>query len=158
MDDPFTDGCQRLLTPEESETSLREHLPAWQQHYSSDDYVEYTWHAPSARVRTAKAVLRKYPDENYPSWARLALTGNPDTIDPAIFTGGKVIAGCFIELLNKPEIILDAKNEFIERTGGGVGGSKWIGPLLSPDLKPPINFRWPEYIETPRGREWWIPT
>ena len=31
----------------------------------------------------------------------------------------------------------------------------WIAPLC--DYEPPIHFRWPEYVTTPRGREWWIP-
>ena len=158
MEDPFTDGCQRLLTTEEGEAAIRRQLPSWQTHYSSDDYVEYTWHAPSARVRTAKAVLRPVEGARYPRWAALALAGNRSTIDPAIFTGGKVIAGCLIDLLTKPELLARAKAEFDERTGGGLGGTKWVPPLLPTDLDPPLDIRWPEYVETPRGREWWIPT
>jgi aminobenzoyl-glutamate utilization protein B len=158
MEDPFTDGCQRLLTTEEGEAAIRRLLPEWQTHYSSDDYVEYTWHAPSARVRTAKAVLRPVEGARYPRWAALALAGNRGTIDPAIFTGGKVIAGCLIDLLTKPELLAKAKAEFDERTGGGIGGTKWVPPLLPADLAPPLDIRWPEYVETPRGREWWIPT
>ena len=48
--------------------------------------------------------------------------------------------------------------EFEERTGGGVGGEKWVAPLLPSDFKPPVDLRWPEYINTVRGEEWWIPT
>jgi hypothetical protein len=22
----------------------------------------------------------------------------------------------------------------------------------------PVHYRWPEYVTTPRGEEWWIPT
>jgi len=88
----------------------------------------------------------------------LAMTGERTTIDPAIFTGGKIIAGCLIDLLTKPELLAKAKAEFDERTGGGVGGRKWVPPLLPSDLAPPLDIRWPEYVETPRGREWWIPT
>jgi aminobenzoyl-glutamate utilization protein B len=25
------------------------------------------------------------------------------------------------------------------------------------DCEPPIHFRWPEYVTTERGEEWWIP-
>ncbi len=25
------------------------------------------------------------------------------------------------------------------------------------DAPAPIHFRWPEYVTTPRGEEWWIP-
>jgi len=158
MEDPFTDGCQRLLTLEEGESAIRRLLPEWQTHYSSDDYVEYTWHAPSARVRTAKAVLRPIEGAGYPRWTALAMTGEPSTIDPAIFTGAKVIAGCLIDLLTKPEVLAKAKGEFEDRTGGGVGGSRWVPPLLPRDLEPPLDIRWPEYVQTERGREWWIPT
>ena len=84
--------------------------------------------------------------------------GERSTIDPAILTGAKVIAGCLIDLLTKPEILAKAKEEFNERTDGGVGGSRWVPPLLPSDLQPPLDIRWPEYVETRRGREWWIPT
>ena len=43
------------------------------------------------------------------------------------------------------------------RTGGGIGGTKWVAPLLPKDFAPPV-LRWPEYIQTARGEEWWIPT
>ena len=42
------------------------------------------------------------------------------------------------------------------RLGGG--RSKWVEPLLPADFFPPIDLRWPEYISTPRGEEWWLPT
>jgi len=42
-----------------------------------------------------------------------------------------------------------------DRTGGGVGGSRWIPPLA--DYDPPIHFPWPEYVTTARGRDWVIP-
>jgi aminobenzoyl-glutamate utilization protein B len=158
MEDPFTDDCQRLLTPEEGEEMLRRVLPGWVEHYSSDDYVEYTWHAPSARLYTAKAVLRPVDGFRYPSWARLAMTGEPSTIDPMILVGGKTLATSFVELLMEPGLLKGAWEEFNERTGGGIGGSKWVAPLLPPELDPPIDMRWPEYIKTERGEEWWIPT
>ena len=51
--------------------------------------------------------------------------------------------------------IAAAMDEFIARTGGGIGGTDWIAPLC--DYEPPIGFRWPEYVTTPRGPDWWIP-
>jgi aminobenzoyl-glutamate utilization protein B len=39
-----------------------------------------------------------------------------------------------------------------------VGGTEWVGPLLPPDFDPPVDLRWPEYINTPRGEEWCFPT
>ena len=50
------------------------------------------------------------------------------------------------------------KKEFEERTGGGTGGSNWVAPLLPKDFKAPVDMRWPEYVTTERGEEWWIPT
>ena len=47
-------------------------------------------------------------------------------------------------------------DEFVARTGGGIGGANWLAPLC--DYEPPIHFRWPEYVTTPRGRDWWIPS
>jgi aminobenzoyl-glutamate utilization protein B len=158
MADPFTEDCQRLLTPEEGEEMLRRALPGWVEHYSSDDYVEYTWHAPSARLYTAKAVLRPVEGFQYPNWARLAMTGEWSTIDPMIFVGGKTLAASFVELLTESGLLERAREEFEERTGGGIGGSKWVAPLLPLDLDPPIDMRWPEYVRTERGEEWWIPT
>jgi aminobenzoyl-glutamate utilization protein B len=33
-----------------------------------------------------------------------------------------------------------------------------MAPLLPRDFQPPIDLRWPEYVTTERGEEWWIPT
>jgi aminobenzoyl-glutamate utilization protein B len=33
-----------------------------------------------------------------------------------------------------------------------------MAPLLPEDFAPPVDLRWPEYIRTARGEEWWIPT
>ena len=51
-----------------------------------------------------------------------------------------------------------AQAEFRERTGGGVGGKDWVGPLLPKDFDPPVDLRWPEYVTTARGEEWCFPT
>jgi len=29
---------------------------------------------------------------------------------------------------------------------------------LPKNIEPPVHFRWPEYIDTARGQEWFIPT
>jgi aminobenzoyl-glutamate utilization protein B len=72
--------------------------------------------------------------------------------------GAKSIATTYLDLLVAPGVLERAKAEFAERTGGGIGGTEWIPPLLPKDFKPPIDLRWPEYIRTVRGDEWWIPT
>jgi aminobenzoyl-glutamate utilization protein B len=159
MADPFAESGQQLTSPEEHEARLRRALPAWQLNFTSDDYVEYTWHAPTARLYVARPTLRPpRPGYEYPAWAANALGGVPSCIDPMIFTAGRTIGASLVDLLAQPDALAEAKAEFAERTGGGVGGAKWVAPLLPRDFVPPADLRWPEYITTPRGQEWWIPT
>jgi hypothetical protein len=54
MENPFLDDNERLMPPQEYETRLRRALPEWQTHYTSDDYVDYTWHAPTVRLLVAQ--------------------------------------------------------------------------------------------------------
>jgi aminobenzoyl-glutamate utilization protein B len=85
-----------------------------------------------------------------------ALGGIPETIDPTTLCAAKVIGLTVVDLLSDGDALAAAKREFEERTGGGIGGKNWIPPLC--DYEPPIDFRWPEYVTTERGEEWWIPT
>jgi aminobenzoyl-glutamate utilization protein B len=86
-----------------------------------------------------------------------ALGGLSACIDPMIAVAAKTLAMTALDLLTGPQTHLEAaKTEFIERTGGGIGGSKWIGPLC--DYEPPLGLRWPEYVTTPRGTDWVIPS
>lgn len=159
MENPFLEQSERLVTPQDNEAQVRRALPAWQENYTSDDYVDYTWHAPTVRVLTMRPRLRPpSAGYEYPAWVSNALGGLPAAINPGIFLGAKTIAGTLIDLLTVPEVLARAQSEFKERTGGGVGGSKWVAPLLPKDFQAPVDLRWPEYIETVRGREWWIPT
>jgi aminobenzoyl-glutamate utilization protein B len=159
MEDPFPDTFGRLTPPQEAEADTRNLLPPWQKNFTSDDYTDYTWHAPTVRVYTGRPVLRvpRHGFE-YPTWAYLAMGGRPEIIDPGMFLAAKTIAGTTLDLVTIPEELAKATAEFNERTGGGVGGSNWVAPLLPRDFKPPIDLRWPEYIQTERGEEWWIPT
>ena len=159
MDNPFTDDNERLVAPADYEAVQRRVLPPNQLHIGADDYVDYTWHAPTVRMFTMRPALRT-PDDGfeYPAWARNALGGLPATIDPGLFMGAKTIAATFLDLIENPADLEAAKAEFRERTGGGVGGGKWVAPLLPRDFIPPVDLRWPEYITTARGEEWWIPT
>ena len=91
-------------------------------------------------------------------WTLNAMGGVRECIDPGMFVAGKTIGATLTQLLTEPEALEKAWAEFQERTGGGVGGSAWVAPLLSADFPPPVDLRWPEYVETSRGREWWIPT
>jgi aminobenzoyl-glutamate utilization protein B len=159
MDNPFNDEHAQLVTPQEYEARQRRVLPEWQQNFTSDDYVEYTWHAPTVRLYTGRPRLRP-PSSGYeyPAWTSNALGGRPEAVDPGMFTAGKTIAGTILDLLTRPEELRRAQEEFTARTGGGVGGDTWVAPLLPRDFSPPVDLRWPEYVQTVRGEEWWIPT
>lgn len=159
MDNPFLESHSQLTEPQAYEAQLRSSLPSWQQNFTSDDYVEYTWHAPTVRLFTARPQLRPHISSyQYPAWTYNALGGVPAAIDPGLFLAGKTIAGTLLDLLTRPDALQAARAEFEERTGGGVGGAHWVAPLLPRDFPPPVDLRWPEYIRTERGEEWWIPT
>jgi len=159
MEDPFIANVSRLMSPEENEAKLRGGLPPWQKHLSADDYVEYSWHCPTVRLLAARPRLRPpSPGYAYPAWTYNALGGLPEAVDPGMFVAGRTMALTLLDLAAKPGALEAAQAEFRERTGGGVGGSKWVGPLLSADFDPPVDLRWPEYVSTPRGEEWCIPT
>lgn len=155
MEDPFTAEIQELTSPQDYEADLRRGLPSWQKNFTSDDYVDYTWHAPTVRLFTGRPMMRE--PYGWSNWGSLALGGFPPAIDPTWQVAGKTIGATFLELLSNPEVLKSAKDEFEERTGGGVGGEKWVAPLLPADFIPPVDLRWPEYIQTVRGEEWWLP-
>jgi aminobenzoyl-glutamate utilization protein B len=159
MADPLPEVYSRLIPPQEYEAATRALLPAWQQHFTSDDYVEYTWHAPTVRLYTARPHLKPpHAGYEYPAWASNAIGGRPELIDSGLFVAGKTIAATILDLLTSPEELARAQAEFTERTGGGIGGERWVAPLLPADFPPPIDLRWPEYVTTARGDEWWLPT
>ncbi len=153
---PFLEACHQLIDPQTAESVLRKDLPAWQLNSTSDDYTDMTWHAPTARFYIARPALKAPDGFHYPSWVMNALGGIPDTIDPMVLTAAQVIALSALRLLQDQTALKTARKEFDTRTGGGVGGDQWVAPLC--DYEPPIQFRWPEYVQTERGRDWWIPT
>ncbi len=71
-------------------------------------------------------------------------------------TAAKVLAVTALDILTNDTLRSEMWAAFKTRTGGGVDGDQWIAPLC--DYEPPIDFRWPEYITTPRGFDWWIPS
>lgn len=158
MENPIAEICERLVPPLESEANKRKMLPPWQKNFTADDYVDYTWHAPTARLFTSRVFLNPpSPEYSYPQWVFCATGGIACMIDPTIFVAGKTIGASLVELLTEPLALKKAQDEFKERTGGGIGGSKWLAPLLPANFPPPVDLRWPEYITTVRGTEWWIP-
>lgn len=159
MANPMHPAMSALCSPAEDEARMRALLPPWQMNYTSDDYTDYTWHCPTARLIVGRATLQPpKPGYQYPAWVWNALGGYPATIDPTVFSAARAIAGSLVDLATRPEALAQAKAEFAERTGGGIGGRKWVGPLLPKNFPAPIHYRWPEYVTTPRGEEWWLPT
>ncbi|MHA2428226.1 MAG: M20/M25/M40 family metallo-hydrolase [Candidatus Hermodarchaeia archaeon] len=155
MEEPFTGECQSLIPPQEWEENTRIDLPSWQKNFTSDDYVDYTWHAPTVRLFTGRPMMKE--PYGWSNWGSLALGGFPPAIDQTWLVAGKTIGATFIDLLSNPDLLKAAKEEFDERTGGGIGGEKWVAPLLPADFIPPVDLRWPEYVSTVRGEEWWLP-
>ncbi|MBL8580880.1 MAG: amidohydrolase [Rhizobiaceae bacterium] len=155
MAEPFLPECEQLIEPRDAEAILRRDLPPSQTNSTSDDYTDMSWHAPTARFYVARPALRAPAGFSYPGWAMNALGGISETIDPMVDTAAKTVALIALRLLEDSSAREAAMQEFVERTGGGVGGSKWIAPLC--DYEPPVGFRWPEYVTTPRGYDWWIP-
>lgn len=47
-----------------------------------------------------------------------------------IWVAAKTIAATLLDLFTEPSLLSAAKREFAERTGGGVGGTRWLAPLL----------------------------
>jgi len=158
MTDPIMPEMGELSPPEEAEAMLRRDLPPWQKNYTSDDYTDYTWHCPTVRLMIGRATLQSpKPGYQYPLWVWNALGGYSPTIDPTVFCAARTIGLTILDLMTKPDELAAAKKEFAERTGGGVGGKQWVAPLLPKKFAAPIHYRWPEYVTTPRGTEWWIP-
>ncbi|QEX16152.1 hypothetical protein FRZ44_14440 [Hypericibacter terrae] len=158
MAEPMHPAMSALVDPEEDEARMRAILPPWQKNYTSDDYTDYTWHCPTSRLYVGRAMLASpKPGYQYPNWVWNAMGGYPATIDPTIFSAARAIGGTLVDLLSDPQSVAAAQAEFRERTGGGVGGSQWVPPLLPRNFPAPIHYRWPEYVSTPRGEEWWIP-
>jgi len=151
MAEPFAGELGQLIPPQEAERRVREQIPAWQTHYTSDDYTDMTWFAPTVRFYVGRAVLKAPPGFAYPEWALNALGGIPACIDPTVMTAGKTIAATILDLLTDQPALQRARTEFAGRRATAADPHPWC------DYEPPIHHPWPEYIETPRGRGWWIP-
>ncbi|WP_192497106.1 zinc-binding metallopeptidase family protein [Gulosibacter chungangensis] len=142
MSKPYLDECEALITPQDAEAALREHLAPWQRNWTSDDYVEMTHYAPTVRFYISRPALKPAAERGaYPAWVMNALGGIPAAIDPTIDVAGKTVATTFIDLLTKPEIVAEAKREFAERRS-----TFDVEPLLPSDFEAPIDLAWPEYI------------
>ena len=154
MDRPFLPETEQLIAPWDAEAALRRHLAPTQRNWTSDDYTEMTWYAPTVRFYVARPALRLPPGRaGYPAWVMNAMGGIPATIDPTIITTGKVVAGTLLDLLRQPDVLAAARAEHVER----IAEYGSTPPLLPADFTAPVDYRWPEYIDTARGPGWWIP-
>jgi aminobenzoyl-glutamate utilization protein B len=148
MERPYLAACEQLIAPQEAEARLRESMPAWQRNWTSDDYVEMTWYAPTVRLYIARPALAGGP---YPTWVANALGGIPAAIDPTVEVAARTIAGTFLDLLADPGLVAAARAEWLERTTG----EHRIEPLLPADFEPPLDYPWPEWVPTADGGRRW---
>jgi aminobenzoyl-glutamate utilization protein B len=158
MATPYSAVAENTISPQDAEAALRRDMPPTQLNMTSDDYTEYCWHCPTVRFYIGRPMLEAPPGFAYPAWAMNALGGMPPCIDPMIRTAAKVVGATIIDLIGDADLLGRAQQEWRERTGGGIGGSRWLAPLLPGDFRVPHDCRWPEYVTTARGTEWWIPT
>jgi aminobenzoyl-glutamate utilization protein B len=122
MESPFLAETEQLIAPEDAELRLREQLPAGQEHFTSDDYTEYCWHAPTVRLYIARPTLASpKPGYRYPTWVMNALGGIGNTIDPMILCAGKTIGCTIVDLMTNSELVREAREEFDRRTGSTGG-------------------------------------
>jgi aminobenzoyl-glutamate utilization protein B len=143
---PFLPACETLIEPRDAEAQLRRQMPAWQSHFTSDDYVEMSWYVPTVRLYVARPMLSVPAGYGgYPSWVANALGGLAPCIDPTIEVAGKTIALTFLDLLTNPAQLDAAKAEFLERAGG----TRHVAPLLPDDFAPPIHLPWPALATGP---------
>ena len=115
MDRPFIAEIEELIAPQEAERKIRQTIPAWQTHYTSDDYTDMTWHAPAVRFYVGRATLKAPAGFAYPDWVMNALGGVPATIDPTVKTAAKTIAGTMLDLMMDKDALQRAKVEHAER-------------------------------------------
>lgn len=94
--------CSELHDPLEADRALREGLPPWQTHFMSDDYVEYTWHAPTVRLFIGRCMVERpddAPEHVLPMWVWNAMGGKRECIDPTIFSAARTIGYTVLDLM-----------------------------------------------------------
>ncbi len=141
-------GLEQMEEPYDETITEPEH--AYDSFHPADDVNEFTWHAPTARLYVSKS-LAPVPGFRYPRWVVSALCGTGATHRMGE-TAAKVLASSAVELLTTPELMEGAKAEFEKRLE-----THREYPLVPVGLKPPIDLRWPEWVDRP-GSEWWIPS
>lgn len=153
MEKPFLGECEKLVSPQDTETRIRNILAPWQKNWTADDYVEMTHYTPTVRFYVARPALA-IPEggKPYPSWVMNALGGIPETIDPTFEVASRVVALTLIDMLTRPDVLAEAKREFDRRSADYPAG-----PLLPKDFKAPVDLPWPDYVHQPDGTRVWHP-
>lgn len=139
-------GLEPLVEPLYTEIVPPE--KAYGEFHPADDVNEFTWHCPTARLYVSKA-LEPISGVRYPRWASSALCGVGVTHRVGM-CAAQVLAISAVELLDDPLLLKKAWQEFEARKK-----QQNEPPLLPFGLKPPVELRWPEWIDRP-GTEWWI--
>ena len=129
--------------------SITEPEDAYDGFHPADDVNEFTWHAPSARLYVSKS-LAPVLGYRYPRWVASALCGTGATHRMGE-TAARVMVATALDLIERPELIESAREEFERRRG-----ERLETPLVPSGLSPPVDLRWPEWVARP-GPEWWIP-
>jgi metal-dependent amidase/aminoacylase/carboxypeptidase family protein len=106
----------------------------------ADDVTEFCWHAPTARIYIAYGLRAK---GKIPNWcnAALAKTG---VAQETILAAARAMAASAIDLIQSPETLAAAWDEFRERTGGNP-----LPVRLPPGAVAPDDLTIPPYY--PRG-------
>ncbi|SEF18856.1 hypothetical protein [Jiangella alba] len=152
---PFLPENEVLISPQETDRSIREHLVPWQDCTGADDYTEYSWHAPTVRFFTSKPFLGQLGIDLW-HWANNAMNGYPAAIDPCWVKGGQTIAATALQVIDDEAMLAAAKDEYDRRRGEA--DPRLVRPLLPADFAAPTELPWPEYVQTSRGFEWTLPT
>ncbi len=154
LDEPFN---EELTPPEEVERQVLASMPPAQRHRGGDDSSEMGWHAPMGRLMVCGNALRTIPGRDYPIWMEGALCGTTSVHKMGV-VAAKTIACSMVELMADPTALSEAQAEWRDRTK-----DRLIPPLLPEGLNPPINARFPEWVdnrypkEPPRNLKWSTP-
>ena len=140
-------GLNPMEEPYDETVTEPEH--AYDRSRPADDVNEFTWHAPTARLYVSKS-LAPAPGFRYPRWVESALCSMGATHRMGE-TAAKILSTSAIDLITTPGLLEQAQAEFKNRKQ-----ARSIGPVIPLGLKPPVELRWPEWVDRP-GSEWWIP-
>jgi aminobenzoyl-glutamate utilization protein B len=105
-------------------------LGGLQQVAASDDKGDVSWVVPSAALNFPASV----PGINYHNW-QAAVTPTSTIAHKGMVAGSKVLAGAILDFLTKPELVTQARAEFLKATDE----MKYFA-VLPADAKPPLDL------------------